>query len=66
LDWDWELPASTLAALVCGAAMLVSARPESTTPLSMRGRVALTVPALAVTVLAGVRIATGGDLPFGP
>lgn len=65
LDWDWELPASTLAALVCGAAMLVSARPETTTPLSMRGRLALTVPALAVALLAGIRIATGGNLPFG-
>jgi O-antigen ligase len=65
LDWDWELPASTLAALVCGAAMLVSARPETTTPLSMRARVALTVPALAVALLAGIRIATGGNVPFG-
>lgn len=26
LDWDWEMPATTLAGLACGAALLVSAR----------------------------------------
>jgi hypothetical protein len=39
-DWDWELPAITLAALFCGAAVLVAARDESTLrrlPGSMRG-----------------------------
>ena len=66
LDWDWELPASTLAALVCGAALLVSARPETMTPLSGRARVALVTPALAFALLAGTRIATGGNVPFGP
>jgi hypothetical protein len=28
-DWDWEMPAVTLSALLCGAAILVSARGES-------------------------------------
>lgn len=31
LDWDWEMPATTLAGLACGAALLASARPA--TPL---------------------------------
>lgn len=30
IDWDWELPAITVAALVCAAVLLVSARREET------------------------------------
>ena len=33
VDWDWELAAVTLAALGCGAAILVAARPEVSTRL---------------------------------
>jgi len=29
-DWDWELPAVTLLALVCGASLLIAARGKST------------------------------------
>ena len=29
VDWDWEMPAVTLAALLCGAAVLAASRPES-------------------------------------
>ena len=28
VDWDWEMPAVTLAALLCGAAVLAASRPE--------------------------------------
>jgi tetratricopeptide (TPR) repeat protein len=28
IDWDWEMPAITLAALFCGLALLAAARPE--------------------------------------
>ena len=28
LDWDWQLPAVTLAALACGTALVAAARPE--------------------------------------
>jgi O-antigen ligase len=27
IDWDWEMPAATLAGLACGAALLAAARP---------------------------------------
>jgi hypothetical protein len=33
-DWDWEMPAVTLTALLCGAAILVSGRDESARLLS--------------------------------
>jgi O-antigen ligase/polysaccharide polymerase Wzy-like membrane protein len=49
-DWDWELPAVTLTALFCGAALLISARSQSRTR-----EVSLPLRALivAVTVAAG-------------
>ncbi len=51
IDWDWEMPAITLAALFCALALLAAARPEGE-PQALRPRVRLT--ALAVTAaLAG-------------
>jgi cytochrome c-type biogenesis protein CcmH/NrfG len=40
VDWDWEVPAVTVAALLCGAGCLLAARASRTTPaaLSPRGR----------------------------
>jgi hypothetical protein len=51
VDWDWQMPALTLAALFCGAALLVCTRVgRPVTPLGTR----LRVSALALTlVLAG-------------
>jgi tetratricopeptide (TPR) repeat protein len=48
VDWDWEMPAVTLSALLCGAAMLVVAGRER--PLGSRPRAVL----LAVVGLLGV------------
>ena len=49
IDWDWELPALTLAALICGAAMLAAARSEERTlVLGAWGRGAMLAAALAV------------------
>jgi O-antigen ligase len=64
VDWDWELPAVTLAGLLCGAAMLVAGRTPGTPELSSRGRLALLVPALALAVLALARLEIGPRLPF--
>jgi O-antigen ligase len=55
LDWDWEVPATTLAGLACGAALLASVRPTSG-QLSMRTRnfgvaAALTLCALGLVVV---------------
>jgi hypothetical protein len=32
IDWDWQLPAVALAALACGGAVLIRARPERVAP----------------------------------
>jgi len=52
VDWDWELPAITLAALLCGAAILVSARRSVRAP-RLVGRTRWAGVALIV-VLAGL------------
>ena len=39
IDWDWEMPAVTLAALVCGVALLLAARSAETPPLGHASRV---------------------------
>jgi O-antigen ligase len=47
IDWDWQLPAVTLAALACGVAVLVAARSEfKVRVLGMRVRVLLIAAAL--------------------
>jgi hypothetical protein len=51
VDWDWELPAVTIAALACAAALLAAARgDEAERPLSGGARAA----ALATSLLAAV------------
>jgi O-antigen ligase len=52
-DWDWELPAVTLAAVVCAAALLVLAGPE---PRPTLGRSARTAGLLAAVLLALVAL----------
>ncbi len=44
VDWDWEIPAVTLAALLCGAALLAGRAP----PLRLSARRAIFVVALAL------------------
>jgi O-antigen ligase len=65
VDWDWELPAVTLAGVFCGAAVLVAGRSDPRS-FPLRARLALLVPLAAVAILACVRLKTGGGLPFGP
>jgi O-antigen ligase len=60
LDWDWEMPATTLAGLACGAALLAAVRPSSP-PLSRRTRVAGVVAALAFCVLALIIVLLGSS-----
>ncbi len=56
-DWDWELPAVTLAGLFCGLAALVSARDERAAPaLGTRGRAALLVAAGVCAAFAFVAL----------
>jgi hypothetical protein len=59
LDWDWQLPAVTLAALACGTALIATARPEDAArPAGRRLRVAAV--ALAVPLAAFVFVAQIG------
>jgi O-Antigen ligase len=51
-DWDWELPAVTLAALCCAAALLVLAEREPRPALSRRARTAALGAALVLALLA--------------
>lgn len=55
-DWDWELPAVTLAALLTGCALLAFARGEAGRPLAARVRVgsAAALGALALAALGGL------------
>jgi hypothetical protein len=52
IDWDWEMPAVTLAALACGVALLLAARGEAAARLAGGWRVAGVVSAAALAVLA--------------
>jgi O-antigen ligase len=55
-DWDWELAGVTLAALLCGAALLVAARRTTPPALGPRGRGASlgAVGAVGVAALVGL------------
>jgi len=66
VDWDWELPAVTLAGLTCGAALLVGTREEGGRPLSRRARAVLVLAALATAGISAGRLSGGPSLPFGP
>jgi hypothetical protein len=63
VDWDWQLAAVTLAALCCGAALLVMARGSRSSGPSALSRGAL---ALAGVALAGFALwSLHGNLPLG-
>jgi hypothetical protein len=57
-DWTWQLPAVTLAALACGAAMLGLDPDEGGVPISERWRLAGILIAVAIAV-AGLTGAGG-------
>lgn len=57
LDWQWEVPAVTVPALFCGAALLAWRRPRAPELLTGRRRyaaLALTTPVLAIALVAHV------------
>jgi O-antigen ligase len=64
LDWDWEMPATTVAGLVCGAGLLVATRAANAVPLRLAPRAALIAVALALVLAAVVRVASGPSSPF--
>jgi Flp pilus assembly protein TadD len=57
VDWDWELPAVTVAALICAAALLAAARREERVlALSTKARGAAAAATLAVAAVAFVTL----------
>jgi O-antigen ligase len=54
LDWDWQMPAVTLAALFTGAALLVAARPAASGWIETRGRMLALAGILALAAFAFV------------
>jgi len=65
VDWDWELPAVTIAGLLCGAALLVDGRRDAP-EISGRTRALLLVPIVVLAVVALMRLQSGPRLPFAP
>jgi hypothetical protein len=63
VDWDWELPAVTLAALACGAAILVAARTHNSVFALTSGirTAAVTVTLALVALVAFVAIGLVGN-----
>jgi len=64
IDWDWEIPAATLAGLLCGAALLAATR-DGAPALTTRMRVALAAAAIAIALFAASRVDVGGFGGFG-
>jgi O-antigen ligase/polysaccharide polymerase Wzy-like membrane protein len=64
VDWDWELPSVTLTGLACGAALLAGARPARAREARFPTRVALIAVAVALAVVAIIRLRSGPTLPF--
>jgi hypothetical protein len=62
-DWDWELTAVTLAALLCGAAVLAAGRRERARALPMPTRVCAL--ACAAAVIATSFLVLLGNVPLG-
>jgi hypothetical protein len=65
IDWDWQMPAVTLAGFFCAGALLVGTRPAGPA-LDRRARIVLAGAALAFAAFAALRLETGGAGPFGP
>lgn len=52
IDWDWEMPAVTLAALACGVALLLAARGADVRPLGRASRLLGVAAAAALACVA--------------
>jgi hypothetical protein len=62
LDWDWEMPVVTLAALFCGASLLIAARRPGETAVSERTRMVALAAAAGVVVVACVELVANGAI----
>ena len=64
IDWDWELPAVTLAALFCGCAVVIAAR-KDVAPLSLKARALGVAAAVVVSAFALVGLVASSALDEG-
>jgi O-antigen ligase len=64
VDWDWELPAVTLGGLACGAALLAGSRRSGARAIHPVAQLGLVAVAVALAVVAIVRLYNGPTLPF--
>jgi hypothetical protein len=62
VDWDWEMTAVTITALLCGTAALVRSRSDGDEPLSWRSRIALVGLPLVLAAVAFVGVNGNGAL----
>jgi hypothetical protein len=62
-DWDWELPAVSVAALVCAVALLLASRKQDE-PLSLRARSVVGVVAVLLAALALAAYPGNRELAF--
>jgi hypothetical protein len=59
-DWDWEMPAVTVAALACAAATLALARPDAARALSWQARAMALAAVVALAAVAIVGLVGNG------
>jgi O-Antigen ligase len=62
VDWDWEMTAVTITALLCGTAALVRSRSDSEVPISRRWRFGLVGVPLALAMLGFIGVNGNGAL----
>jgi hypothetical protein len=62
VDWDWEMVAVTITALLCGTAALVRSRPDSEVPISRRWRFGLVGVPLVLAAIGFVGVNGNGAL----
>jgi hypothetical protein len=62
VDWDWEMTAVTIIALLCGIAALISGRSDGDEPLSRRWRLALVGLPLVLAAVAFIGVNGNGAL----
>jgi O-antigen ligase len=62
VDWDWEMTAVTITALLCGTAALVRSRSDGDEPLSRRSLLALVGLPLVLAAVAFVGVNGNGAL----
>jgi hypothetical protein len=62
VDWDWEMTAVTITALLCGIAALIRGRSDGDEPLSRRWRLALVGLPLVLAAVAFIGVNGNGAL----